>query len=420
MARPIAYLTSFYARAGDTFIRREVEELRRRGIPVHTFSIRRADEGEGVSEEILREQRSTDYVLEHGALRLALSFCRLAVKSPARMVRAIRLAGQLRWPGLRSFLLHGAYLLEASYLAEQLVARDVALLHDHISMSSASVALLASALSGVPFSMTVHGPHDFLAAEQWALGRKVAAAVLTVCISDFGRSQCMLVTPPEHWPKVEVLRCGVDASFLEEPPAATPASRTLVSVGRLSPEKGQVLLVEAVGRLRAAGVDVELALVGDGPSRPVIEARARELGVADRVQLLGWRSSAEVRRIVAQSRALVLPSFAEGIPIVLMEAMAMRRPVIATYVGGIPELVRPGESGWLVPSGELQALTAAMREALEASPEQLSRMGERGREQVLQRHHPSLQGERLAALLGRAAGEPTAARGERGARDAAG
>jgi glycosyltransferase involved in cell wall biosynthesis len=405
MPRPIAYLTSFYARAGDTFIRREVEELRRRGVPVHTFSIRRADEGEGVSEEILREQRTTDYVLEQGLPRLALSFLRLCVKRPARMVRALRLAGRIRWPGARSLLLHGAYLLEAAYLAEQLLARDVALLHDHISMSSGSVALLASTLSGVPFSMTVHGPHDFFAAEQWALGQKVSAAALTVCISDFGRSQCMLVTPPEHWGRVEVLRCGVDESFVEAPPPGAPASRTLVCVGRLSPEKGQVLLVEAVGRLAAAGVDVELALVGDGPSRKPIEARAAALGVADRVKLLGWRSSAEVRRIVAASRALVLPSFAEGIPIVLMEAMALRRPVIATYVGGIPELVQSGESGWLVPAGELEALTAAMREALEAPPERLAQMGERGRARVLERHHPARQGERLAALLARAAGQ---------------
>jgi colanic acid/amylovoran biosynthesis glycosyltransferase len=253
--------------------------------------------------------------------------------------------------------------------------------------------------------MTVHGPHDFLAAEQWALGRKVAASSLTICISDFGRSQCMLVTPAEHWGKVEVLACGVDESFVAAPPEGAPGSRTLVCVGRLSPEKGQVLLVEAVGRLRAAGVEVELALVGDGPSRPAIEARAAALGVVDRVKLRGWRSSAEVRRIVEASRALVLPSFAEGIPIVLMEAMALRRPVIATYVGGIPELVEPGESGWLVPAGALDPLAAAMREALEASPEQLARMGTRGRERVLQRHHPERQAERLAELLARAAGE---------------
>lgn len=405
MDRPIAYLTSLYARAGDTFIRREVEELRQRGFVVHTFSIRRADEGEGVSEEILREQRSTDYVLEHGPVRLGLAFLRMALRAPLRMLRAVRQAGRIRWPGLRSWIWHGIYLLEASYLAEQLLARRVALLHDHISMSSATVAMLASTLSGIPFSMTVHGPHDFLEADRWALGEKVAASARTVCISDYGRSQCMLVTAPEHWPKLEVLRCGVDASFLEPPPPTPPASPRFVSVGRLSPEKGQVLLIEAAAALRDAGVQARIALLGDGPSRAAIEQRIRELGVEDRIELLGWRGSDEVRRIVAASHAMVLPSFAEGIPVVLMEAMALGRPVIATYVGGVPELVQPGDSGWLVPAGALDELVHAMREALEAPPERLARMGARGRERVLQLHHPSQQGERLARLLAGAAAE---------------
>ena len=284
MDRPIAYLTSFYARAGDTFIRREVEELRRRGLVVHTFSILRADEGEAVSEEILREQRGTDYILEHGPLRLLAAFARMALRSPRRMGRAVQQVRAVRWPGLRSWVWHAAYLLEASYLAEQLVARHVALLHDHISMSSATVAMLASTLSGVPFSMTVHGPHDFLASEHWGLGQKVAASARTLCISDFGRSQCMLATPPEHWHRLHVLRCAVDEAFLRAPPARPASSRTLVCVGRLSPEKGQVLLVEAAAALRDAGVEVEIALVGDGPSRAGIERRDQTQRLAAVVQ----------------------------------------------------------------------------------------------------------------------------------------
>jgi len=399
MNRTIAYLTSEYARAGDTFIRREVEELRRRGFTVHTFSIRRADEGAHIPEDILREQRTTDYILEHGAARLALSFLWMSLRFPGRMLRAAAAAGALRRPGLRSLVWHGFYLLEASYLAEQLVARGAFLLHDHISMNSATVALLASTLTDIPFSMTVHGPHDFLEAEHWSLGRKVALSFATVAISDFGKSQCMLFTPPEHWNKLHVVRCGLDRKYLENPAPPPPDSRRLLCVGRLSPEKGQVLLVEAAAHLRDHGLSVEIVLIGDGPSRVDIERTAHQRGVQELIRLVGWQSSDEVRRWMLESRAIVLPSLAEGIPVVLMEAMALGRPVIATYVGGVPELVRPGVNGFLVPAGSVASLVEAMREVLGMSSEDIDRMGQRGRQEVLERHTSSVEVEKLAGLF---------------------
>lgn len=399
MQRAIAYLTSVYARAGDTFIRREVEELRRRGWIVHTFSIRRADEGEQVSEEVLREQRTTVYVVEQGPRRLLAAFARMSLRSPLRMLRAIRQASSIRWPGVRSWIWHGFYLLEASYLAEQLLRRGVTLLHSHISMNSATVAMLASTLAEVPFSMTVHGPHDFLAADHWGLGRKIAESALTVCISSFARSQCMLAAPTEHWHKLHVVRCGLDGLSLEAPSSPLPEQPRLVCVGRLCPEKGQVLLVQAAALLKAQGIDLEIVLVGGGPSRAEIERQALRLGVEGMFRLVGWQGSAEVRRLISQSRALVQPSFAEGIPVVLMEAMALGRPVIATYVGGVPELVEAGENGWLVPAGSVDELAAAVRRAVGAPPRELERMGERGRQRVLERHDLSAEVRRLAALF---------------------
>jgi glycosyltransferase involved in cell wall biosynthesis len=401
MGRSVAYLTSFYARAGDTFIRREVEELRRLGWTVHTFSIRRADEGEGVSEEILREQRSTTYLLEQGGWKLAAAFFRRAVRSPRRMMRAVSQARAIRWPGLRSWIWHWVYLVEASYLAEQLERRGVGLLHNHISMNSATVALLASTLAAVPFSMTVHGPHDFLAAEHWGLGAKISAAAATVCISDFGKSQCMLFSRPGSWDRLHVVRCGLDGSFLDATTVPLPLAPRLVCVGRLGPEKGQLLLVRAAAILRDRGIAAEIVLVGDGPSRRDIEEEAARLGVRDRIRLEGWQGSSQVRRSIEESRALVLPSLAEGIPVVLMEALALRRPVISTYVGGIPELVRPGENGWLVPAGSVEELARALAEALRAPPEELDRMGSRGRALVLERHDLSREVRKLAEILDR-------------------
>lgn len=398
MNRRIAYLTSVYARAGDTFIRREVEELRRLGWDVRTFSIRRADEGPGIPEPVLREQRSTEYILEQGVLPICGAFARETLRAPRRMLRAIRQAGKIRGPGLRSLIWHACYLLEAAYLAGRLRELQVGLLHDHIAMNSATVAMLASTLSGVPFSMTVHGPHDFFEPERNGLGRKIVESSLTVCISEFGKSQCMLFTPPSHWNKLHVVRCGVDAEFLEPERGQCDPAR-LISVGRLCPEKGQILLVQAVAALRDQGCDVELLLVGDGPSRHDVEREASRLRVERSIRLLGWRSSRDVRRLILESRALVLSSFAEGIPVVLMEAMALGRPVIAPGVGGIPELVQTGENGWLVPAGSVEDLAGAMRQLVESPAERLDQMGERGRRRILERHDVSREVRRLAALF---------------------
>ncbi len=225
---------------------------------------------------------------------------------------------------------------------------------------------------------------------------------MTVCISSFGKSQCMYFTEPEHWHKLQLVRCGLDDSFLESPSSPLPDAPRLVCVGRLSPEKGHVVLVQAAARLHDQGIDPEIVLVGDGPSRGEIERTARELGVQHVFRLLGWQGSVEVRRLLLESRALVLPSFAEGIPVAAMEAMALGRPVIATYVGGLPELVQPGENGWLVPAGSIEKLAEAMREALDATAERLDDMGKRGRQRVLEQHDIAMEARKLSDLLERA------------------
>ncbi len=398
MDKRIAYLTSVYARAGDTFIRREVEELRRLGWTVHTFSIRRPDAAERVSEEIAREQEGTDYVLERGPLRLVAALARVALRSPRRTLRALAQARAIRWPGVRSWIWHGFYFLEAAYLAGRLEALGVELLHDHIAMNSATVAMLASTMSGVPFSMTVHGL-ELVDAGRWALGAKVAASAATVCVSSHAKAQCMMFTDGDHWHKFHEVRCGLDASFLGQAPVPVPSAPRLACVGRLSPEKGHVVLVEAVASLLRRGVALELTIVGDGPSRPDVERAVRRHGLEGAVRLVGWRSSEDVKALVLESRALVVPSFSEGIPVAIMEAFALRRPVIATYVGGVPELVRPGENGWLIPAGSAEELADALQAALETPTARLDEMGKRGLGRVLERHDLRTEVRELTRVL---------------------
>jgi glycosyltransferase involved in cell wall biosynthesis len=384
-----------------SFIRGEVTHLRALGHEVHTFSVRPTDAAELVSDDIRREAEATDVILAAGLPRLAAATAREAFRSPRRMLAAAGLAWKAGSPGLKGRLWPIAYLMEASYLAGRLRARGVEHLHNHFAEGSATVAMLASVLTGLPFSLTVHGPAEFDRPTTLALGEKVRRAAFTVAVCDFGRSQLFRWSDSDDWPRVRVVRCGLDETFLGRAPTPVPPARRLVCVGRLAEQKGQLLLVEAAGRLAAEGLGFEIVLVGDGPLRRPIEARVERLGLRNRVRLTGWMGTERVREEIERARAMVLPSFAEGLPVVLMEALALGRPVISTYVAGIPELVRPGVNGWLVPAGSVDALAVAMREALTAPADDLARLGRAGSALVRERHDGRAEAAKLSALFGR-------------------
>jgi glycosyltransferase involved in cell wall biosynthesis len=259
---------------------------------------------------------------------------------------------------------------------------------------------LWSALSGIPFSFTVHGPEEFDRPEGLGLDIKIARARFVVAISNFGRSQLMRWCPNDQWKKLHIVHCGVDDCFLDPTKSSpVPDVRRLVCVGRLCEQKGHGILVEASARLADEGEPFELVLVGDGPLRSQIETLARDRGLSDQVRITGWKSGREVTQEVLAARALVLPSFAEGLPVVLMEALALQRPVISTYVAGIPELVVPGICGWLVPAGSVTALCEAIRSALHTPIERLEAMGEMGALRVRQLHCALTEAEKLRALF---------------------
>jgi colanic acid/amylovoran biosynthesis glycosyltransferase len=395
----IAYLSGVYPRATDTFVRNEVLGLRALGHVVHTFSIRRAEEAQVTSALIAQERDTTVYIVSDHALAAVWEALRALLLGPDRFLRAAALAWKTRSPGLRALLWQAAYLVEAAFLARRMREAGVEHLHNHIGENSASVAMLASELSGIPYSLTIHGPYIFRAPERWALREKILRSAFTVCISEFTRSQCMVHTPFRHWDRLRVVRCGPDPAFLAQEPLPPGTAPRLLWVGRICEEKGVPVLVEAARLLADEGVGFELTLIGDGPLRGAVEEEIRSAGLAERIELTGWLSSEKIRERLAQSRALVAPSFAEGLPIVLMEALAMGRPVISTFVAGIPELVEPGHNGWLVPAGSVAALAEAMRETLAAPPERLAQLGREGRRAVLERHDPAASVAELARLM---------------------
>ncbi len=395
--KTIAYLHSVYARAGDTFIRAEVFQLRSFGHTVHTFSVREPDSKELVSQEIRDEYAQTDYILGHGILRLVGSAVIEFLREPFNTLATLRLATQCGWPGMRGRLWPIAYFIEACYLSRQLRAKRVDHLHDHNGQGCAVVAMLASKMSGVPYSLTIHGPGEFDRPTLLSLAEKIGRSKFTVAISDYGRSQILRWINPADWQKIKVVHCGV--RFGEEhraPPMVT--ERRLICVGRLSMEKGHLVLMEAIALLKAEPA-FEVVIVGDGPLRREIEARATTLGIQDRIIVTGWLSAEGVQKEIARCCAMVLPSFAEGLPVVLMEAFALERPVIATAIAGIPELVEPGISGWIVPAGSVDALAAAMRDVLSATPEKLADMGCAGAARVRECHDQRKEAQKLEALI---------------------
>jgi glycosyltransferase involved in cell wall biosynthesis len=298
----------------------------------------------------------------------------------------------------RPWPVHLIYLAEACVLLGWCRRDRIAHLHAHFGTNPAEVAMLVAALGGPTYSFTVHGPEEFDKPEFLHLGEKIRRSAFVVAISSFGRSQLFRWVERTQWQKVKVVHCGIEPAF-HQVEVSPPSGRRLLCVGRLAEQKGHLLLIEAAALVAAQEPEFELVLGGDGELRASIEARIAELGLGRQVRITGWISSDQVRAEMLASRALVLASFAEGLPVVIMEAMALGRPVVTTGVAGIPELVQDGVEGWLVPAGDVQALANAMLACLRVDDGALKRMGDAARTRVLARHDVDAEAARLVTLF---------------------
>lgn len=399
----IAYLVNQYPMVSHIFIRREILALERRGVEVMRIAMRGWD-AVLVDEEDRIERQRTRYVLREGKLVMLLALVRMLLKRPLLFIKALRLAWRVGWRGERPLLVHLFYLAEACCVEPWLREAGIEHVHAHFGTNAAEIAMLVHALGGPSWSFTVHGPTEFTKAEFIGLAEKVRDCAFVVAISSFGRSQLYYFVEHQQWSKIHVVHCGLEPAFYSTPVSPVPVTRRLVCVGRLSKQKGQLLLVEAARRLVAQGTHFELVLVGDGDMRSEIEALITRQGLQNVVRITGRVTSEELSDEILAARALVLPSFAEGLPMVIMEAMALRRPIISTFVAGIPELVLPNEHGWLVPAGDVIALARAMQICLDVPIDTLRRMGEAARERVVARHSVDTQAALLADLFRGAVG----------------
>jgi exopolysaccharide biosynthesis WecB/TagA/CpsF family protein len=397
----VCYFVNQYPAGSHTFVRREIHAVERCGTRVLRASLRGWDAKLSDPGDKAELQR-TRFVLREPPLRIGAAIAYCLRRRPSGLARAIGSAFRMSRGSERPFY-HLFYLIEACVLARWLLEERVDHLHAHFGTNSAEVATLSHLISGVPYSFTVHGPGEFDRALQLAFPEKIRHARFVCAISSFGRSQLYRWVGHELWPKIKVVRCGLELDRLDVRALPTQARRRLVCVGRICEQKGQLLLVEAIGKLAAEGVDCELAIVGDGEMRAEVERLSRRLGIADRIRITGWLSNSGVEDEIAAARALILTSFAEGSPVAIMEALALGRPVVTTYVAGIPELVDPS-CGWLVPAGDVDAIVAAVRKCLELPDAEIVRMGHAGRARVSQMHDVEREAEKLVVEFHRSVG----------------
>ncbi|AGA73615.1 colanic acid biosynthesis glycosyltransferase WcaL [Pseudomonas plecoglossicida] len=394
----IAYFINQYPKVSHSFIRREILALERQGVEVQRIALRGWD-AELQDADDASERAKTRYVLQRGIKGLLAPAWQVLRAQPRRFFRALQLAMRVGLRADRAWPYHLVYLAEACQVLQWLQAGEARHVHAHFGTNSTEVVMLANVLGGPAYSFTVHGPEEFDKPQFLHMGEKVRRAAFVAAVSSYGRSQLFRWVAHDHWAKVKVVHCGLERSFHEVAPVGVPTAPRLVCVGRLCEQKGQLLLLEAARVLAARSIAFELVLAGDGEMRGQVEALIARYGLQQQVRITGWISSAQVREEILAARALVLPSFAEGLPVVIMEAMALRRPVLTTYVAGIPELVRPGENGWLFPAGAVDELAAAMADCLAQPAEVLQRMGEAARQRVLQRHDIDTEAARLASYF---------------------
>ena len=361
-APALAYLTSQYPMLSMIFVLREIVQLRRSGFRIETASISAPDRPpEAMTAEERDEAARTYCIKAHGVFGALAAHLSSLVTRPAGYLRGWGLAVRLTRLDVRRLAFNLAYLTEALMVGRWMARASLRHLHVHLASQPATVGLFVKRVFGFGLSITVHGPDEFYDAPGQYLREKVEAADFVCCISHFARSQLMRLSPYEQWAKLDVCRLGVDPGVFK--PAVRrdhDATFRILCIGRLTPAKGQHLLVDAVARLGAAGRPVQLQVVGAGVDRDSLERHVARLGAEQWVRFEGAVNQDRIRDFYARADCFCIASFAEGIPVVLMEAMAMEIPCVTTRVTGIPELIRDGVDGRLVAPSDLDGLAAAL------------------------------------------------------------
>lgn len=394
----LAYLNTCYPALSHTFIQDEIQALRGQGVEVVPFSIRRPEyreiDGHLDAEEVAR----TVYLLDTPA-RPLWELVRAAFTAPIRCARLLLASQKLAIGGLASRLRYIAYAGEAARLCREMRARDLLRVHVHMANNGALVALLATHFCPkITYSLTIHGSAEFFDVTLLRLRATAEGATFVRCISEFCKAQVMAWTSPRVWSRFHVVHCGIRTESFPQRRVSPRADFRLLTIGRIDPIKGYPILLAALTSLRQDGPAWSLRIIGGGAELANLTRLVRDLGLSDSVQLLGSLSPSEVRKQLEATDALVLSSFMEGLPVVLMEAMAAGVAVIATQVGGIPELVRDGETGLLCTPASPEALTRAI-ECLRSAPSEAEERTRAAKQLVQEEYDVEVTAGRMRVLF---------------------
>jgi colanic acid/amylovoran biosynthesis glycosyltransferase len=400
--RRIAYLLSQYPGISHTFLLQEILGLRELGFDIATASINAPDRAKDQLTPAEAEAAATTFYIKPIPWpRATMRLLRIACTTPGCVLRCIRAALRLEPSSVRQRLYSLFYVAEAILLADWMHRRGITHLHIHFGGAVATVGFLASAAARIPYSLTIHGPDEFFDEEGFHLRQKLESAAFVIAISHYCRSQLMRIAPPAYWDRFETVRLGIRPELLPERVASHSRNPLkLIMVGRLVPTKGPLFLLQALERVRNQGIAVSLSLVGDGPERADLEAFIEKHGLAEIVTLTGALNHDQALEQVAAADLFILASFAEGIPVSLMEAMALGVPCISTYIAGIPELIESDRDGVLVPAGSVDDLAEAILR-LARDPELRQRLAVAARNRVLREYSLSDNLKLLAATLDR-------------------
>ena len=373
--------------------------LERQGFSVFRSALRPS--GSALVEPFdFEESKKTTYCFNKTLAFHIMTFLSHMLIKPRRFMRAFRIALSMARVSNKGTLIHLAYLVEASSLLRIYKKNGIQHIHVHFGTNVTAIARLIHHLGGLSYSFTVHGPDEFDSAIAFDLHGKIKDAAFVIAISHFCSAQLKRWADFSDWDKIEIVHCSVGDDFFSEYSEITDDGPIgFACVGRLAPQKGQMILIKAFSELIKSGRDAHLTLVGDGELRKNIEEKIRTEQIENKISITGYVSEKEVRRHIKSSIALVMPSFAEGLPMVIMEAYAVGRPVISTFIAAIPELVKPRESGWLVPASDVAGLTNALIEVFDSDIKVLNDFAKAGKEITFRSHRTETEVASLATLF---------------------
>jgi glycosyltransferase involved in cell wall biosynthesis len=399
----VAYITSRFPKLSETFVLYEILAIEELGVNVEIFPLIREREPVQHQEASRLAERAHDVRLMSRAVVAAQWYW--LRRRPGAYLRAW-------WAAIRGNVASPRFLARAMVVvplaatfARRMSGLEVVHIHAHWATHPTLAAYVASLLTAIPYSFTAHA-HDIYVDRSMLL-EKITRASFVVTISEYNRRFLERHYGEVARDRVVVIHCGTDPTLFQPPPSRAGGPWTVVCVASLQPQKGQRYLIDAVRRLVADGIDVRCLLVGDGETRAELERQVGAAGLEDHVLFLGQQPRHRVVELVGGADVVAQPSVIlpsgkmEGIPVALMEAMAMERPVVATDISGVSELVEDGVTGLLVPAGDPARLADALR-AIHDDPDVAARLGRASRRRVVEEFNLTRTARDLAGRFMRA------------------